>query len=262
MSGSTFLGVDIGSLTVKAVLLDADLHPIGRGVASAGYGGQKAAAAMVAHLLQDCQLTDDDLAYTIVTGYGRVRFDAADEEISEISCHARGAFHLCPAARTVIDIGGQDSKAIRLDEKGRVLDFAMNDKCAAGTGRFLEVMAAALEVPVEQLGPLACRSDHPVSISSTCTVFAETEAISHIARGATKQDVAAGLHQAIASRVLGLAARLRLEPAIVLTGGVALNVGVIAALENLSTLPVTVPTDPQTVGALGAALHAAHRARR
>ncbi len=262
MAGSTFLGIDIGSLTVKAVLLDADLHLIGRGVAPAGYGGQEAAAALVARLLQDCQLGDGDVVYTIVTGYGRVRFDAADEEISEISCHARGAFHLCPTARTVIDIGGQDSKAIRLDERGRVLDFAMNDKCAAGTGRFLEVMAAALDVPIEELGPLACRSEHPVSISSTCTVFAETEAISHIARGAAKQDVAAGLHQAIASRVLGLAARVGLEPAVGLTGGVALNVGVIAALEKLSALPIMVPTDPQTVGALGAALYAADRARR
>ncbi len=262
MSGPTFLGVDIGSLTVKAVLLDAGLHPIGRGVAPAGYGGQEAAAAMVAKLLQNCQLTENDVTYTIVTGYGRVRFDAANEELSEISCHARGAFHLCPEARTVIDIGGQDSKAIRLDRRGRVLDFAMNDKCAAGTGRFLEVMAAALDVPIQELGPLARQSERAVSISSTCTVFAETEAISHIARGAGKQDVAAGLHQAIASRVLGLAARVGLEPAIVLTGGVALNVGVIAALENLSALPITVPTDPQIVGALGAALYAADRARR
>jgi predicted CoA-substrate-specific enzyme activase len=262
MSRSTFLGIDIGSLTVKAVLLDSDLRAIGRGVVPAGYGGQEAAAALVARLLQNCQIADSDVAYTIVTGYGRVRFDAADEEISEISCHARGAFHLCPAARTVIDIGGQDSKAIRLDQRGRVLDFAMNDKCAAGTGRFLEVMAAALDVTIEQLGPLACRSEHPVSISSTCTVFAETEAISHIARGAAKQDVAAGLHQAIASRVLGLAARVGLEQAVALTGGVALNVGLIAALEKLSAMPITVPPDPQTVGALGAALHAANRARR
>lgn len=262
MPASTFLGIDIGSLTVKAVLLDTDLHQTGRGVVPAGYGGQEAAAALVTRLLKDCQLDDDDLAYTIVTGYGRVRFDAADEEISEISCHGRGAFHLCPAARTVIDIGGQDSKAIRLDQRGRVLDFAMNDKCAAGTGRFLEVMAAALDVAIEELGPLARQSEHPVSISSTCTVFAETEAISHIARGAAKQDVAAGLHQAIASRVLGLAARVGLEPTVALTGGVALNPGVIGALEKLSSLPITVPTDPQTVGALGAALYAADRARR
>ncbi len=164
--------------------------------------------------------------------------------------------------RTVIDIGGQDSKAIRLNSAGRVVDFAMNDKCAAGTGRFLEVMAAALDVSVAEFGQLTRASQHPVSISSTCTVFAESEAISHIAHGATREDVAAGLHQAIASRLFGLASRVGLQPEIVLTGGVALNVGVVAALAKSCGQDVTVPADPQTVGALGAALHAAHKGRR
>jgi predicted CoA-substrate-specific enzyme activase len=213
-------------------------------------------------LLKEQRLTVADVTYTVVTGYGRVRFDAAEEEISEISCHARGAFHLCPSTRTVIDIGGQDSKAIRLDSNGRVHDFAMNDKCAAGTGRFLEVMAAALDLPIQDIGALSRRSRHPVSISSTCTVFAETEAISHIARGATKQDVAAGLHHAIASRVMGLAARVGLEPEVMLTGGVALNVGVVAALQSQSSEEIMVPADPQAVGALGAALYAVRRGRR
>jgi len=262
MSGSHFLGIDIGSLTVKAMLVDVDLNQLARGVVPSGYGGQEAAEALVTRLLGGCQLTVAEVAYTVVTGYGRVRFDAADEEISEISCHARGAFHLSQAVRTVIDIGGQDSKAIRLDSNGRVLDFAMNDKCAAGTGRFLEVMAAALDVPLAELGALACQSEHAVSISSTCTVFAESEAISHIARGALKPDVAAGLHQAIASRVLGLATRVGLEPEVMLTGGVALNVGVITALEKVSAEQITVPSDPQTVGALGAALYAVQKGRR
>jgi predicted CoA-substrate-specific enzyme activase len=257
-----YLGIDIGSLTVKAMLLDGGGERLAGGVMPAGYGGQEAAMALVTRLLGKCQLAADEVAYTVVTGYGRVRFDSADEEVSEISCHARGAFHLHRDTRTVIDIGGQDSKAIRLDSNGRVLDFAMNDKCAAGTGRFLEVMAAALDVPIEELGPLACQSEHPVSISSTCTVFAETEAISHIAQGAARQDVAAGLHHAIVSRLLGLAARVGLTPQIVLTGGVALNVGVVAALERLSAQRITVPADPQTIGALGAALYAAQRGRR
>lgn len=256
-----FLGIDIGSLTVKAILLDTERRVCARGVVSAGYGGQEAAQALVARLLQETGIAQDRVAYTVVTGYGRIRFTAASEEVSEISCHARGAFHLHPAVRTVIDIGGQDSKAIRLDRSGRVIDFAMNDKCAAGTGRFLEVMAAALGVRIEELGPLALQSQHPVSISSTCTVFAESEAISHIARGATRQDVAAGLHQAIAGRLLGLVARVGLEPDIVLTGGVALNVGVVAALSQQSGQKVHVPNDPQTVGALGAALYALQRAR-
>jgi predicted CoA-substrate-specific enzyme activase len=261
-SGRYYLGIDIGSLTVKAVLVNGELKRLARGVTPAGYGGQEAAQALVTRLLGECQIADPDVAHTVVTGYGRVRYDAADEEVSEISCHARGAFHLCPETRTVIDIGGQDSKAIRLDSNGKVLDFAMNDKCAAGTGRFLEVMAAALDVPIEELGPLACQSEHGVSISSTCTVFAETEAISHIAQGAARQDVAAGLHRAIASRLLGLAARVGLTPQVVLTGGVALNVGVVAALERLSAEHITVPPDPQTIGALGAALYAAQRGRR
>jgi predicted CoA-substrate-specific enzyme activase len=262
MSGSCYLGVDIGSLTVKAVLLDEDAHLLSRGVGPAGYGGQEAAETLVDRLLSERALAAADVAYTIVTGYGRVRFTGADEEVSEISCHARGAFHLYPTVRTVIDIGGQDSKAIRLRSTGRVSDFAMNDKCAAGTGRFLEVMASALGVAIEGFGHLALQSEHPVSISSTCTVFAESEAISHIARGASREDVAAGLHQAIASRLMGLAARVGLEPEVVLTGGVALNVGVVAALARQSAQQITVPSDPQTVGALGAALYALHTGRR
>jgi predicted CoA-substrate-specific enzyme activase len=276
-SGPCFLGIDIGSLTVKSVLLDSQEHLLGRGVASAGYGGQEAAAELVAQVLREAH-AGDSVAYAVVTGYGRVLFRTADEEMSEISCHARGAFHLCPKVRTVIDIGGQDSKAIRLDANGRVVDFAMNDKCAAGTGRFLEVMAAALGLPVAEFGRLALQSQHPVSISSTCTVFAESEAISHMARGAERQDVAAGLHRAIASRILGLAAHVGVVAKVLLTGGVALNTGLVAALTELcnchptgaghealalaGTFSLTVPPDPQVVGALGAALFALQRGRR
>jgi predicted CoA-substrate-specific enzyme activase len=269
MPSPYFLGVDIGSLTVKAVLLDTGQQIRGRGVAAAGYGGQEAAGSLIQRLLSKEGIAPAQIAYTVVTGYGRVRFEAANalllpkatEELSEISCHARGAFHLNPAVRTLIDIGGQDSKAMRLDSRGRVIDFAMNDKCAAGTGRFLEVMAAALGVPIAEFGRLALQSEHPVSISSTCTVFAESEAVSHIARGAMRQDVAAGLLQAIASRVLGLVARVGLEPAVMLSGGVALNEGVVAALAKQSSHPIAVPPDPQIVGALGAALYALQKGR-
>lgn len=259
--GARFLGVDIGSLTVKVVLIGSDASILGRAVVPAGYGGQEAAARLVQQVLEGAP-PGDRVAYTVVTGYGRVRYAAADEELSEISCHARGAYHLCPAARTVIDMGGQDSKVIRIDAAGRVHDFAMNDKCAAGTGRFLEVMAGALGVPVAELGDLALQSRGALSISSTCTVFAESEAISHMARGARREDVAAGLHQAIASRVLGLAARVGVEPAVMLTGGVALNAGLVAALEKLGACRLTVPLDPQVVGALGAALFARQKGRR
>jgi predicted CoA-substrate-specific enzyme activase len=261
MAGPCYLGIDIGSLTAKAVLLGADRRLLARGVSPAGYGGQKAARSLVQRVLAESHLAEGDVSYSVVTGYGRVRFNAADEEVSEISCDARGAAHLFPEVRTVIDIGGQDSKAIRLDADGRVADFAMNDKCAAGTGRFLEVMAAAVGVPVAALGELALQSQHPVEISSTCTVFAESEVVSHIARGATREDVAAGVHRAIAARVLGLAARVGLEPQVVLVGGVALNRGVVVALEREGRA-ITVPKDPQVVGALGAALYAAHRGGR
>jgi len=261
MAGPCFLGIDIGSLTVKAVVLDAGRNLLARGVQPAGYGGQEAALSLVERLLAERHLSADDVVYSVVTGYGRVRFTDADEEVSEISCDARGVFHLCPRARTVIDIGGQDSKAIRLDASGRVVDFAMNDKCAAGTGRFLEVMAAALGVPVATVGDLALQSQHPVEISSTCTVFAESEVVSHIARGAARQDVAAGVHRAIAARVLGLAGRVGLEPQVVLVGGVAQNKGVVAALQR-GAGEITVPEDPQVVGALGAALYAAQKGGR
>jgi predicted CoA-substrate-specific enzyme activase len=261
MAGPCYLGIDIGSLTVKAVVLDADCRLLARGVLAASYGGQEAAVSLVDKVLAEGNLPVGDVAYSVVTGYGRVLFDAADEEVSEISCDARGVWHLVSGARTVLDIGGQDSKAIRLDAQGRVADFVMNDKCAAGTGRFLEVMASALGVPVAKLGELALQSQQPLSISSTCTVFAESEVVSHIARGAAREDVAAGVHHAIAARVLGLAARVGMEPQVVLVGGVALNNGVVAALERGGGA-ITVPEDPQVVGALGAALYAVHKGGR
>jgi predicted CoA-substrate-specific enzyme activase len=250
-----FLGVDIGALTVKVVLIDQARNVVGREVARAGYSGRDTAARMVEELRQR-----HDIAYTVVTGYGRVTFDLADEELSEISCHAKGAAFLCPKVRTVIDIGGQDSKVIRVLPSGRVSDFAMNDKCAAGTGRFLEVMANALEVDLEELGALSLRSASPVTISSTCTVFAESEAISHMARGAAKEDVAAGLHCAIACRIAGMAARVSPMPEVVFSGGVALNRGVVHALEETLDQKIVVPPEPQLVGALGAALFAWEKA--
>jgi len=262
MGNGLFLGLDIGSSTVKALALDGQLSVVAQGLCLAGYGGQEAARSLVDSILEQNHRNRADLSYTVVTGYGRVRYQEADQEVSEITCHATGAFHLCPRVRTVVDIGGQDSKAIRLDEQGRLLDFVMNDKCAAGTGKFLEVMAGMLSVSMEDLGPLAMRSSHPVSISSTCTVFAESEAISHMSRGAAAQDVAAGLHKAIAQRIWGLLVRIGVAPQLMLTGGVALNVGLVSSLEGCSETPILVPANPQLVGALGAALYAAKKGRR
>ena len=248
------VGIDIGALTVKAVALDGAGNVIASDVVRSRHDSRQVAARLVEGLLEREGVAADDVGYTVVTGYGRVTYDAANEEVSEITCHARGAIHLFPAARTVIDIGGQDSKVIRVHPRGYVTDFAMNDKCAAGTGRFLEVMADALEVGIEELGPLSQQSRHPVTISSTCTVFAESEVIGQMSRGAPKADIVAGIHAAIANRVAGLAGQVGLEEAVVMTGGVAQNIGVVRALENQIGLRIHLPPEPQLVGALGAAL--------
>jgi predicted CoA-substrate-specific enzyme activase len=197
----------------------------------------------------------------VATGYGRHAADFAGEKVTEITCHARGAHFVRPEARTVIDLGGQDSKAIAIDEKGKVRDFVMNDKCSAGTGRFLEVMAAALEIELDDLGRISLESESPASISSVCTVFAESEVVSRVAEGVNKVDIVAGIHQAIASRIYAMAVRIPVEERIVMTGGVALNVGVVRALEGRFKTDIIVPEMPQHMGALGAALIAAERVR-
>ncbi len=249
-----FVGIDIGALTVKAVVLDGAGKVVASGLVRSRHDSRQVAERLVHGMLDREGIVSQDVSYTVVTGYGRVTYDAADEEVSEITCHARGANHLFPAARTVIDIGGQDSKVIRVHPQGYVTDFAMNDKCAAGTGRFLEVMADALELRVEELGSLSQQSQRPVAISSTCTVFAESEVIGQMSRGAPKADIVAGVHLAIANRVAGLAGQVGLEEAVVMTGGVAQNIGVVKALEKQIGLPILLPAQPQLVGALGAAL--------
>lgn len=261
------LGVDIGALTVKVVLLNEEGCPVYRVVRPGGYRAHEVARALVHEGLAKVGQRPGDVQAAVVTGYGRVLCDLSDlvtrsEQRSEISCHALGVHHLVPQARTVVDIGGQDSKVIRLNGKGQVVDFAMNDRCAAGTGRFLEVMAQALGVALEELGPLALRARERVPISSTCTVFAESEVVSHLARGADRAAVAAGLHEAIALRIKGLVARVGVEPEVVLTGGVAQNPAVVEWLGRVLERPVLIPPEPQVTGALGAALYAWLRASR
>ncbi|MDI7274479.1 MAG: acyl-CoA dehydratase activase [Anaerolineae bacterium] len=256
-----FLGIDVGSRVVKVVLVDAEGRLLARRMAPAGLDGPAVATGLLAEACAEAGIAAADVAYTVVTGYGRVRFSGADAEVSEITCHAWGARHLVPETRTVIDIGGQDSKVIALDEAGRVADFVMNDRCAAGTGRFLEVTAEALGLKVEDLAAEHALARHPVTISSTCTVFAESEVISHLARGTPRPEIVAGLHLAIASRLVGLAGRVGLRPIVTCTGGVACNTGVVAALGEIAQAAVVVPHDAQLAGALGAALLAAARAR-
>jgi (R)-2-hydroxyacyl-CoA dehydratese activating ATPase len=246
-------GVDIGSLTAKAVVLN-DSKIAGYSVMPGGSDVTAAAGRVLAAALEKAGLKIEDVSAVVATGYGRAKVTAAGRTITEITCDARGANYLFPEAGMIIDIGGQDSKVISLDAEGRVLDFSMNDKCAAGTGRFLEVMARALEIELSELGPASLRHKKQVNISSMCTVFAESEVVSLIAEGYAREDILNGLHQAIAGRVSAMAGGLRVDKPVMLCGGVAKNIGVVKALEQRLKVKVKVPHEPQIVAALGAAI--------
>jgi (R)-2-hydroxyacyl-CoA dehydratese activating ATPase len=254
-------GIDIGSNTAKAVVLE-DGKIAGTSLVMTGHNSRVAGRRALDLALKEAGVEERDLERVIATGYGRLSADFADEQVTEITCHARGAHWRMPEARTVIDLGGQDSKAIAVDERGKVTDFVMNDKCAAGTGRFLEVMAAALEIDLDQLGAVSLESEEPAQISSVCTVFAESEVVSRVAEGASKMDIVAGIHQAIASRISAMANRISSSGLVVMTGGVARNIGVVRALEKRLDTGITVPEMPQHTGALGAALIAGERVER
>jgi predicted CoA-substrate-specific enzyme activase len=249
----TFIGIDIGSLATKiALIIEGKL--VDHRTERSTYNFKKIGHELFDDILIKHNLQRSDV-YVMSTGYGRNTIDIADDRVTEITAHAKGIQYFFPQAHSVIDIGGQDSKAILISSKtGKVIDFQMNDKCAAGTGRFLEVMAHALEVPIEQFGSLALKSNNPASISSTCTVFAESEVISLFARGASKEDIARGIHTSIAKRVAGMAKRIGVEPQLVFCGGVALNSAVKKYLEEELGYEIVIPEFPQLTGAIGAAL--------
>lgn len=248
------LGIDIGSLATKIVLVDDNSRMVDWRVERSTYDFKRIGQILFNDLLKKHKLKKSDV-YVMSTGYGRNTIDIADDRITEITAHARGVQYYFPDAYSVIDIGGQDSKAIVISKKtGNVIDFQMNDKCAAGTGRFLEVMAHALEVPIEEIGELALKSNRPSAISSTCTVFAESEVISLFARGTSKEDIAAGIHSSIARRVAGMAKRIGVGPVLVFCGGVAKNIAVKKYLEKELGYVIEIPKYPQLTGAIGAAL--------
>lgn len=249
-----FVGVDVGSATTKAVLVDPAGATIAHVVLSSGGNLAGAAVKALAGVLEQARVPREHVRTIIATGYGRESVTERTKTVTEITCHARGAHALRPDVRSVIDIGGQDSKAIALDARGMVRKFDMNDKCAAGTGRFLEVMARTLEVDLSDIGPVALSADAPARISSTCTVFAESEVVSLLAQGEQVERILAGLCMAIAQRTASLASRVGMAPEVMMTGGVAKNIGVVRSIEHAIGLPVLVPEEPQTVGALGAAL--------
>lgn len=255
------VGIDVGSLTVEAVVVRGG-EMVAYSILPTGADSRQSAEKAFGLALERAECGRDEVSCTVATGYGRINVPFADLQVTEITCHGRGAFHLNPDTRTVIDIGGQDSKVIRLDDTGAVVDFAMNDKCAAGTGRFLEVMARALEVDLGELSTLAGRAETPASISSLCTVFAESEVVSLIGQGIPRDRIARGLLESVAERTVGMVSRVGLQPKVTMTGGVAKITGVVRALSVRLGVPVRVPDEPQIVGALGAALVAWSRSLR
>ncbi len=253
-----YAGIDIGSISTEVVIVDADGKIAGYAIELSGAESAKALERALVRALEQAGLKREDLLAKVATGYGRERAEA-EYKVTEITCHARGVAQLYREARTVIDIGGQDSKAIRLDLNGKVANFQMNDKCAAGTGRFLEVMARALEVEVGEMGALEKKSRKQLRVSSVCTVFTESEIVGLLARGEQREDIIKAVHDSVAERVYGLVSRIGIEPEIALTGGVAKNGGVVRALAEKFGRELLVPEEPQIMGAYGAALIAAER---
>ncbi len=247
------LGIDIGSTSSKTAILENGTDLIAHVVEPLGTGTIGPRQALE-HILSDSGLSMEQIDYTVATGYGRLTCDTADQQISELSCHAKGIHFLLPDVRTIIDIGGQDAKALRISESGKLISFQMNDKCAAGTGRFLDVMARVLNVPIEELGPLSLKSTNPVSISNTCTVFAESEVISQLSARIPLEDIAAGIHHSVAKRVAGMALRLGHPECTAMSGGVALNTGVVHAMTKELECPILVDPLCQSAGAIGAAV--------
>jgi len=249
------IGLDIGSTTSKGIVLKNgkdivvnSIVPFGTGT----FGPQR----VMEELLKGAEITREDIDQLVVTGYGRVHFPGADKQVSELTCHAKGARYLLPTAETVIDIGGQDAKVMKLNEKGNLMNFVMNDKCAAGTGRFLDVMARIIGVDVSELGPISGKANQIASISSTCTVFAESEVISHLSSQIPVEDIVAGVHESVAKRVSSLAKRAGIQGNIVLVGGVSKNTGVVKAMERALDTPIMTHESAQLTGAIGSAIYA------
>lgn len=248
-----FVGVDIGSTMTKTVLMDTNGKVLSAIKGPTGPEHRQLANEVMKAALEQAGLQLEDISYVVATGYGRLNVPFADRQITELTCHAKGVSSLFPNVRTAIDIGGQDAKCMKINN-GKLLDFAMNDKCAAGTGRFLEVIAATLGIKLEDLGDISLKSAKKVEISNLCTIFAQQEVVARLSEGEKPEDIIAGLHDALASRVAALARRLKIEPDVVLTGGVAKNVGIVRAMKENLGCELLIPEDPLLTGAMGAAI--------
>lgn len=251
-------GVDVGSTQTKAVVMsdNGGVRILARALVDTGANVQRAAERAFDKCCQDAGLQSSAVGFVVGTGYGRYKIAFGNTQMTEITCHAKGASFLCPGTRTVIDMGGQDSKAISVGTNGEVLDFVMNDKCAAGTGRFLANSAEVMGISLDEVGPLSLQAKHPVKIATVCTVFVESDILSYLAQGKTGADILGGVHIAIAKRTLSLARRLTIEPQVTMTGGVARNIGMVQALEQVLGQTIQVSPDAQFIGAVGAALFA------
>jgi (R)-2-hydroxyacyl-CoA dehydratese activating ATPase len=248
-----FAGLDLGSTMTKVVIIDENEKICAKIIYRTGAEHRRLANKVMEEALAKAAISFEAVSYVVATGYGRMNVPFADRQITELACHARGVSSLFPGARLAIDIGGQDAKGLKIKD-GKLLDFVMNDKCAAGTGRFLEIIAGTLGLKLEELSDISLKSTAKVTISSTCTVFAQQEVISQISRGMPLEDILAGVCDAIARRVTRMVERLKVEPDVLFTGGVARNAGVVKALEENLKCKIFVPEEPFFTGAMGAAI--------
>ena len=252
-------GVDVGSTQTKAIVIDEEEQIVGRALTDTGANVVTAAEKAFNLALDDAGIDEPEFGYVIGTGYGRYQIAFGHDQVTEISCHGRGAVHMFPDTRTVLDMGGQDTKAIRVSPDGDIHDFTMNDKCAAGTGRFLGAASTALEIPLDEIGPTALQATKSVRITTTCTVFAESEILSWLGRGRKIEEILLGVHESIAVRSLALLRRVGIEPEVTFTGGVARNTGMIRTLEKDLGFGLNVSEESHFMGALGASLFALDR---
>lgn len=248
-----FAGIDLGSTMTKAVIVDSDGKTCSTLIGPTGPEHRHLANQVMAEALRRADLKFNEISYVVATGYGRINVPFADRQVTELTCHAKGIASLFPAVRTAIDIGGQDAKGLKI-KNDKLVDFVMNDRCAAGTGRFLDVLVGTLGLRIDELGEISLRATQKLPVSSVCTVFAQMEIMAWLSQGTPLPDIVAGLHDAIANRVVKMVKKLKIEPDIVFTGGVAKNIGVVNALQEHLGLKVFVPAEPLLTGALGAAL--------
>lgn len=269
-----FAGIDVGSLTGKCVLLN-EKEILAHKVIRVKRTPVETAEAVFNEVLSESKIDREEVKFVVSTGYGRDNIPFSNKSVTEITCHGTGAHFLIPSIRTIIDIGGQDCKVIAVDRTGKLVDFAMNEKCSAGTGRYLEIMADILNVSLTDLGKISLKSKTPINIKSTCSIYAQAEVLQYVASGYKKENIAAGINKAMAERVVSMAKRVKVTPDIVISGGVAKNVGVAQHLEEMISAEILkssskikhatflqLPVDPQIIGALGAAYIASQRYKR